>query len=122
MRPGLETFLSDFSRVHHVKLIPFFLNPVRCKIQPARYIGAQPCIRRPNLPRRSPIQIGSMKQPKPHATFGQVTGAPDVLSRLKPSPERAQKNPPLSGPPESPFKGAVIKIRGARVHNLKNID
>jgi excinuclease ABC subunit A len=63
-----------------------------------------------------------MKQPKPHATSGQMTGAPDLLSTLKPSPERAQKNPLLSGPPEAPLKGNVIKIRGAREHNLKNID
>jgi excinuclease ABC subunit A len=63
-----------------------------------------------------------MKQPKPHATSGQAPGAPDRLSPLEPSPERAEKNPRLSGPAESPLKGDVIKIRGARVHNLKNID
>ena len=41
-----------------------------------------------------------MKQPKPHASSG----------------------PAASAPPEKPLEGRVIKIRGAREHNLKNID
>jgi excinuclease ABC subunit A len=67
-----------------------------------------------------------MKQPKPPAGSGRVTGAPDpapgLLETPAPSSSRARKNPPPEGPAEKLFDGRAIIIRGAREHNLKNID
>jgi excinuclease ABC subunit A len=56
-----------------------------------------------------------MKQPNPHASSGQVTGAPH------PAPDLPLPLAP-SGPAEKPFEGRAIVIRGAREHNLKNVD
>ena len=67
-----------------------------------------------------------MKTPKPSAGSGLVTrsGSPGPAPELLPAPERgkSRKDPPREGPPEKRFEGRVIKIRGAREHNLKNID
>jgi excinuclease ABC subunit A len=56
-----------------------------------------------------------MKQPNPHASSGQVTGAPHPAPDL-PLPLASP------GPAEKPFEGRAIVIRGAREHNLKNVD
>jgi excinuclease ABC subunit A len=66
-----------------------------------------------------------MKTPKPRAGSGRVTGspdpAPDLLSTSASSSGRARKGaPPIA--PEKPFDGRAIVIRGAREHNLKNVD
>jgi excinuclease ABC subunit A len=65
-----------------------------------------------------------MKTAKPHASSGRAAGAPD------PAPDFLPMSPASPGwartPPEEPaeqrFEGRAIKIRGAREHNLKNID
>src|SRR3984893_14123081 len=51
-----------------------------------------------------------MKTPKPSAGSGRVTrsGSPGPAPELLPA--------------EKPLEGRVIKIRGAREHNLKNLD
>ncbi|MGO8846982.1 MAG: excinuclease ABC subunit A, partial [Methylocella sp.] len=66
-----------------------------------------------------------MKTPKPRAGSGRVTGspdpAPDLLSTSASASGRARKGaPPIA--PEKPFDGRAIVIRGAREHNLKNVD
>jgi excinuclease ABC subunit A len=65
-----------------------------------------------------------MKTAKARASSGRATGAPD------PAPDPRSKSTGLPGwartpseePAEERFEGRVIKIRGAREHNLKNID
>ncbi|MGH6834645.1 MAG: excinuclease ABC subunit UvrA [Methylocella sp.] len=65
-----------------------------------------------------------MKTAKPHAGSGRATGPPE------PAPDFLAASPALPGwarapseqPADKPFEGRVIRIRGAREHNLKNID
>ena len=66
-----------------------------------------------------------MKTPKPRARPGRGTGTPDSPAELPSTPvfpsRLARKNLP-SVAPEKLFDGRTIVIRGAREHNLKNID
>jgi excinuclease ABC subunit A len=77
-------------------------------------------------PRRTgfPIQTRSMKTAKPHGGSGRATSAtdpaPDFLSTSTALPGWARTL--AEQPAEERFEGHVIKIRGAREHNLKNID
>jgi hypothetical protein len=91
----------------------------RGKPRQARYIGARflrPANGSPGaLGCRN--QTGSMKTPKPSAGSGRAkranAPAPLLAPRLDAAPQRW---------PENTLEGRVIKIRGAREHNLKNID
>ncbi|MGH6869625.1 MAG: excinuclease ABC subunit UvrA, partial [Methylocella sp.] len=69
-----------------------------------------------------------MKTAKPSADFGRVSApdpAPDFLATSKTSPGKTSpgwaRTPPEE-PAETRFEGPAIRIRGAREHNLKNID
>jgi excinuclease ABC subunit A len=72
------------------------------------------------FPRR--IQTGSMKTSKPNTRRARGTAAPDLLATPAASPRRAKKPPQPLAPPEKLFDGRAIVIRGAREHNLKNVD
>ncbi|MGH6853145.1 MAG: excinuclease ABC subunit UvrA, partial [Methylocella sp.] len=64
-----------------------------------------------------------MKTAKSHAGSGRGAGAdpaPDFLAPATASPGWARTPP--EEPADERFEGRVIKIRGAREHNLKNID
>ncbi|MGH6867571.1 MAG: excinuclease ABC subunit UvrA, partial [Methylocella sp.] len=65
-----------------------------------------------------------MKTAKPNAGSGRVAGAPvpalDFLATSKTSPGWVRTPP--EEPAEERFDGRAITIRGAREHNLKNID
>ncbi|MFZ0495161.1 MAG: excinuclease ABC subunit UvrA [Methylocella sp.] len=69
-----------------------------------------------------------MKTPKPSAGSCLVTRsgspgpAPELLPASAPGRGKSRKDLPPEGPAELRFEGRVIKIRGAREHNLKNID
>src|SRR5450631_2669281 len=67
-----------------------------------------------------------MKTPKPSAGRSRVTALPGAAPELPATPAsasgRARKPPPSLAPPEKALEGRVIKIRGAREHNLKNVD
>ena len=69
-----------------------------------------------------------MKTPKPSAGSGLVRrsgspgAAPELLPASAPGRGKSRKDLPPDGPAEKALEGRVIKIRGAREHNLKNID
>ncbi len=70
------------------------------------------------------IQTRSMKTAKARASSGRATGAPDPALDFLPTSTGLPgwaRTPPEE-PVEERFEGRVIKIRGAREHNLKNID
>src|ERR1700692_3896318 len=73
-------------------------------------------------------QTGSMKTPKPSAGSGRVRRSgspgptPGLLPAATPGRGKSRKDLPPDGPAEKALEGRVIKIRGAREHNLKNID
>ena len=65
-----------------------------------------------------------MKTAKARASSGRATGAPDPALDFLPTSTGLPgwaRTPPEE-PAEERFEGRVIKIRGAREHNLKNID
>src|SRR5664279_6522254 len=72
------------------------------------------------------IQTRSMKTAKPHSGRGRKTAlpaaAPNLSSAPAASPRRAKTPPAPATQPEKLFDGRAIVIRGAREHNLKNVD
>ena len=72
------------------------------------------------------LQTGSMKTAKPHSGRDRGTALPAAAPKLSSAPEaspRRTKTPPAPvTQPEKLFDGRAIVIRGAREHNLKNID
>src|SRR3977135_1422124 len=92
-------------------------------------LGQGFCVRRTGLRRRGcRNQTGSMKTPKPSAGSGLVRRSglpgptPELLPASAPGRGKSRKDLPPDGPAEKALEGRVIKIRGAREHNLKNID
>jgi ABC-type multidrug transport system fused ATPase/permease subunit len=96
------------------------------KRRQARYIGVRfspPSSGFPNAVDCG-IQTRSMKTAKARASSGRATGAPDPALDFLPTSTGLPgwaRTPPEE-PAEERFEGRVIKIRGAREHNLKNID